>query len=407
MDDRDQKDYCFVKETTKKKPADHRRLIRRMMVIIIAAAAFGAAACLVFCLFQPVLKKEISGTGANGYADTATGENRVKEEDDDDHLTLDDYEDLENQLYAVGKNAEGAVVTIEGVTVMHSLFDSVYEPGNHGSGVIFRETEEAFLILTDRSQAQEASAVHISFSDGESVSAQVQGTDGTTGLTVLKVLKEDLSEEIKKKIRVLPISDGLELKPGSFLIAVGSPQGTSGSVLTGQITSMDTLASMSDMNYRIITTDMDISPDANGVVLDTDGKMVGVIVHTDQEEGRMEVLPAGEISDLLKDLSVGQEMPYLGVHISYITDETAEKYSLPQGLYITDVEMDSPAMKAGIQTGDILTEIGTRTVTGEQSLKQFLQKSMTGQSVRLCVMRLGKDQNYQPVICSAILERHP
>lgn len=190
-------------------------------------------------------------------------------------------------------------------------------------------------------------------------------------------------------------------------MAVGSPDGTVGSVLTGQILTGDQMISLADANYRILTTDLVAPSTGSGVLLNTDGEIAGVITHRytpAEAESEIAAIPADELEDLLSNLLKGRSVPYLGIHIHAVTEDVAAEYELPAGLYIQSVDWESPAMLAGLQAGDVLVKINDTSIDTEEALTGFLKEAYANQRVTITVERMGRDGTYQKVVCKTSLD---
>ena len=110
------------------------------------------------------------------------------------------------------------------------------------------------------------------------------------------------------------------------------------------------------------------------------------------------------MKDVIEHLSNSQDLVYIGITGADVTQERAEAQSLPVGVYITGVEMNSPAMDAGIQQGDVITEISGQTIRSVSEIQEMLLKFSRDQVIQVRVMRLGKE-GYKEIPCSVTLKR--
>ena len=85
----------------------------------------------------------------------------------------------------------------------------------------------------------------------------------------------------------------------------------------------------------------------------------------------------------------GEAVPYTGIFGTAVTDELSEEKKIPKGLYVTNVQADSPAMKAGIQNGDVILEVGANSVTGIVSYEKAVLECKAGEAVKVKGQRLG------------------
>ena len=106
----------------------------------------------------------------------------------------------------------------------------------------------------------------------------------------------------------------------------------------------------------------------------------------------MEVVGISDLKSLLELLSIDSDIPYLGIKGIGVTAATATKYELPMGVYISEIKMDSPAFKAGLQVGDVIVEFNQNSILTIQAFSEKLYKCGNGQNVAIKVKRPGTDE---------------
>jgi serine protease Do len=211
-----------------------------------------------------------------------------------------------------------------------------------------------------------------------------------TGYTVVAVAKNNFSEETRESIKTASLSsEAPEEMTGRPVIAIGSPAGSPGSICYGAVTGTE-LLDLPDACYQRVTTDIYGSPSASGILLDMYGRTVGIIDSRYIPDDRPNCLTAvatDELREMIEKLSNGSSKAGLGIHGLDITENISTHNNLPMGIYVTSVEMDSPAMNAGIQAGDIIVSTnGTETLTMHQ-LASVLNQAEPGDTGNLKIMR--------------------
>lgn len=406
MEEKKPREYRFLNEETKEIPKNWKKFGRKLGMVIFFAAVFGVVACLVFSLLRPVMGKEIAESQKQNEPSDSVSEDVAEEIPEQvfihetEEMTVADYENLRTQLYTIGRNADRSVVEIKSVTNEKDWFQDDYEKEGEGSGIIIKDTGSEILILTEIALIQDASRIDVNFYGNDLVTARMKAYDGATGIAVLSVDKKDLGENTNNLIRAVKLGSTSRLVQGMFVIGVGSPLGEAHSVLVGNLTSSDRQASVTDANYRLFTTDMAASSTSRGVLLNTDGEIIGLI-HQNPESQTLEALAISELNGLIERLSAGQNMAYLGLQISEVTKAISEEYGLPQGVYIKSVEMDSPAVTAGLQEGDVIVKMNGVEVTTESQYEEKLQSMQKDQKLNITVKRQAADGQYQDVTCKA------
>ena len=182
---------------------------------------------------------------------------------------------------------------------------------------------------------------------------------------------------------------------GTPVIAVGSPMGTSNSLSYGMITASGTTVSTADRNYRILLTDISGSQNASGALFDLQGKMIGFITNYRTGSDMKNLITAYGITDLQKTvekMSNGAEIAYLGIQGEDVPREVNAELGIPFGAYVEEFDMDSPAMRAGIQRGDVITAIGEKSVSGFMEYSNALMDLEPGQTVEVTVMRQVQEE---------------
>ena len=385
-------DFQFIKETRKEKPINRKRLFRHTVETLILAVIFGAVGCLTFVLLRPRLEQYFSPEEPPqvSFVEPEPVEPPVEKDEDSSEkaepetviiekttpIDLSQYQALQNKLYAVGREADKFIVSVTNVKNDTDIFNTTYESKGLGSGVIIADTGGQILILTEKKTIAGASSIRVTFVDGATVKAKLQKYDGNTGIAVLSVDAEDVSKETKEQITVATLGSSVGVSQGQTVLAVGSPIGTIHSILTGNITSNRNTISTMDCNYTIFTTDMVGSADASGALINTSGEIIGFVLqdyNMQKEQTTLAAVSISELKNVIELLSNDKPVPYLGMRISTVTDEIAEDYQMPKGVYVREVALDSPAMEAGFQSGDVITAINGEEVASAEDYGKLLR----------------------------------
>lgn len=402
-------DYQFIREQRKEKPVNRKRLFHRLLETIFLAVVFAAVGCLVFVLLKPRLEQYFTPeeTPQVSFAEPEQPEEPVTAEPEEPaepdtviiekntQMDLSQYQQLQNRLYEVGREADKFIVAVTNVKSDTDIFNTSYESKGIGSGVIIADTGGQLLILTEKKTIQGASSIRVTFTDGETVHAKLRQYDGNTGIAVLRVESEDVPAETKEKIAVATLGSSVNIVQGQMVLAVGSPTGTIRSILTGNITSNRNSISTMDCNYTVFTTDIVGSETASGVLINISGEIVGFILQDYNMQKEQTTLAAVSISDLkgvIELLSNDKPVPYLGMRISTVTDEIAEDYDMPKGIYVREVALDSPAMAAGFQSGDVITEINGNIITAAEDYEKLLRALEIDDVIHISYKRQGAEE---------------
>lgn len=427
MTEREKEDFSFIKEKIKEKPVNKRRLVKQGALSIVSGILFGLAACMAFTFFQPKIESWLypqEDVGLNIPDDELMPETEVTEiieetEEPEEQLPpvindvtetiiqkkeleLKDYQILQNKLYAIGKSANRFIVTVTGVVSDTDWYNNPYESAGQTSGVIIGDNKRELLILTEHKAIKEAEEISVTFSNEVTVTAYVKKYDGNTGLAVLAVELEQLEESTKKAISYAVLGNSLKVAQGNVVIAVGSPLGTNYSIGTGNITSIGNVIHTADNTYTVFTTDIVGSSNSSGVLLNLEGEVVGLVMqdYGSKEDGNtLTAVSISELKQMIEMLSNGRDIPYLGLKVVTVTDKIAAGYEIPQGVYIREVVLDSPALEAGLQNGDVIVAMDGQEMYSEEDYEEKVLSLTPGAAIEVMVKRQGME-GYNTITCS-------
>lgn len=409
--DQGDQEFAFIKEKIKDKPINKRRLLLRTVYNLLCAVLFGVTACFVFVFLKPYIEewlypeKEATITIPKDIVPQELEPAPKKEEEEEEpepeksgsqtvvvreQLEPEDYQELQNKLYAIGQRANKSMVTVTGVTSGMDWFNTPYESENSTAGIIIANNGQELLILTEKKIIVNAEAIHITFIDETEASASLKKYDGNTGIAVIAVPLNEISETTMNEISVAALGNSYAITQGTSVIAIGSPLGANYSILCGTIISSQNTVSTIDTNYTIFTTDIIGSENGSGVLINLDGEVIGLVLQDYSNQNNRNTVTALSISELkqvIEDLSNNRDIPYVGLRISTVTNEIAQEYGIPQGVYIKSVELDSPAMAAGLQEADVITAINGEEIINVVQYYQNIYERQPEDVVTISIKR--------------------
>lgn len=316
-------------------------------------------------------------------------------------------------VVAVAREAMPSVVTISTMSVeeMRSFFGGTQEiqVQGAGTGVIVNKNESELLIATNNHVVEGASQLSVGFVDQSSVEAQVKGTDVDNDLAVVAVQLSDIPAETLSQLKIATIGDSDELELGQPVVAIGNALGYGQSVTTGVVSALNRDLSLTDESGTAITstgliqTDAAINPgNSGGALLNMAGELIGINEAKTSSSGSGGsvdnigfAIPIDKAEDSLKELMNlptrekvdPSEASYLGIEGETITQDITQLYGIPTGVGVVAVEQGSPAEKAGIQQGDVITQFDGRAVANQQQLSDTLQYYKAGKTVDVTLQR--------------------
>ena len=264
-----------------------------------------------------------------------------------------------------------------------------------GSGFI---VDSNGVILTNAHVVSKADKVTVTLKDGRTFDGQVRGTDNLTDLAVVKI------DPRNENIPVAPLGNSNDMEVGDWAIAVGNPMGLDSTVTLGIVSTLGRSAAeagIPDKRIDFIQTDAAINPgNSGGPLLNDRGEVIGI--NTAIRANAMGIgfaIPINTAKSLEKTLAAGKEVPhpYIGVQMINLTPEIAREnnedpnspFIIPEieGILVVRVIPDSPAQKAGIRRGDVITAANGTAVTDGAELQAIVEKAGINKNVKIELQR--------------------
>lgn len=408
-------EFSFMNEKIKDKPFYKKKWVQIAAGTLVLAVVFGLVAGASFAKMNEWIEwkkeqeemKEIeipkdSGEEVDKAEETETSRSEESEPVVvEAELTVKEYGKLYEEFQTIASEASRALVSVTAVSNDVDWFNEAYENRGQSEGMIIGDNGVELLILTGYSDIRHCDGIHITFCDESFATAVLKNYDVTTDLAVLSVNLSDISAETQKAVSKAELGNSMLLEPGDPVLAIGRADGSEHSLKIGELTSTKNKQSVVDAEYTILMTDMIRNEGADGVLINLNGQIVGIMQERYLAANMESVVTAYGISDLkslLERLSNNQDVAYLGIKGVPVTRE-AKDSGVPEGIYVTEVLMDSPAMKGGIQTGDIIQALNGQNVREMSQLSAVLTKLSDQQNISLEGRRLTKDGykkiNYQ------------
>lgn len=262
------------------------------------------------------------------------------------------------------------------------------EASGSGSGIIIAEKDDKLYIATNNHVVQDADDVTIRFANEKTAKAEIKGTDSSHDLAVVEVSTKELSEDTRSAIKIATIGDSSTTKVGEQAIAIGNALGYGTSVTVGYISAKDREIDMEDSSsIKLLQTDAAINPgNSGGALVNSKGEVIGINSSkfaSEEIEGMGFAIPMKTAEPILTKLMNQEkvseaEQAYLGITGRDVTSEYAEYYGMPEGIYVAEVSSGSPAEKAGLKRGSIITKINDDAVKTTAELQEKLSQCKAG-----------------------------
>lgn len=407
--EQEQEQYSFLQEKIKDDTFDKKKLMHKVAKTVGAGLAFGTAASISFFMFKPWLETTFQ---KNPNEVTIPKDEERGEALDEEQvtkpiqqtLTMEQYKELSYALRQVSAEAEKSMVQVIRIHDMNNWAEENPDEDS-AAGVIVADNGSELLILVNTSVLQDAKAMKVRFADGMQYDAVVKKKDGNINMAILSVSKRSIRDATWSKIKVAQLGNSNVLTKGETLIALGEPFSYADGLGIGVASSVDHNVILADGSYNVIVTDMAGTLRSSGALFDVDGNVVGIIspdFFKGEDNGVMTAFGISSVKTEIELLSNAKAVPYLGIKGVMVTDELSKANHIPKGLYVIEVEADSPALNAGIQSGDIITHVGQMKIESDAAYHNNLLKQVSGSGLTLKGERHGAE-DYVEISFDAIV----
>ena len=357
-------------------------------------------------------------------------------------------------------------ITTQSVETIQTWFKQYQqEVSGSGSGIIIQQHNDDLYILTNYHVIENAVNLTVGFSDDTMVEAAVKGYNADADLAIVVVDMKKMSTSTVDAIKLAPLGDSDLLEVGEPAIAIGNALGYGQSLTGGFISATERV--LDDSSLALIQTDAAINPgNSGGALFNARGEVIGVnsskLVDS-KVEGMGFAIPINKAMELMQGIIDGtsgnvesgssnkggypnpeygyggdsledffenffgggdtpqpgdengnddEQTPYvqqssnkafLGIVGKGVTEDYSEYLNMPQGVYITQVTENSPALEAGLKAGDIIIEVDGRTISEMQELSSYIGEKNPGDSISITYQRKNDNGTYETKTTTAVL----
>lgn len=296
-------------------------------------------------------------------------------------------------------------ITNTGTVTYQNFFgqSKEYASESCGTGVIISQDDTYLYIVTNHHVVSGATELTIQFSDDSTVKGEIQGSDASDDLAVVKVKRKDIDKDTFSTIKVATTGKAEDIEVGDAAIAIGNALGYGQSVTTGIISALGRSVSSQDettgqviTNDNLIQTDAAINPgNSGGALLNIHGEVIGInsVKYASTEvEGIGYAISIEDVEPIVVELIKNgdyerTQTAYLGIAGQDLSSDLANVYKMPTGVYIMEVYDGGAAANADLQCGDIITSVDGKKIETMNELQKALMKYQAGDKVVVEVSR--------------------
>ena len=409
-------DRDFISEKIVRPAPSRKQVGTRMATAACAGVIFGVVSAVCFVLTRPILEQLSAGNRPTTSAisipkdelespveaienervaetETEPVEEMVQTALEKYRYTVDDLNSMLNSLRGKAQTADKSVVVVHSVQQNTDWFDNPVETTGLYAGMIIAKTSQELLVLTPEAAVEQADSIKVTLGNGNDVSGHMKQKDAISGQAIVSISVQDISATQLRDLEPIPLGNSYQVQQGDLIAAVGSPAGVVHSMDYGFVSYVVRSNPMVDQHCRMLYSNILTDAGKGTFLVNTDGELVGWAQEPDSPEASDRVTEVFGISDykgVLEKLSNGQAVPCIGIVGQEVTGAQVEN-GLPAGIYVMNAVTDKPAYNAGIQNGDILTELAGEPVTSMKEYQAALDKMTCGQVVHVTVARNGRD----------------
>ncbi len=266
-----------------------------------------------------------------------------------------------------------------------------------GSGVVF-DADKGYIV-TNHHVINGADEISVNTADGRTLQATLVGSDPETDIAVLKVEQDNLA--------ALPLSNSDALRVGDFVVAIGNPFGLGQTVTSGIVSALGRSGLGIEGYEDFIQTDASINPgNSGGALVNLHGELVGInTAILSKSGGNMGIgfaIPINMVSEIMAQLIEhgAVQRGTLGAQAQDLTPELASAFGIDEnrGAVVTQVTSGSPAAKAGLKAGDVITHINQRQVHDASDVRNRIGLLRIGERVTMKILRDGKAHTLHAIV---------
>lgn len=395
--DEKKEDYSFMQEVIKDERIDGRKMKQNIFRMMCYGTIFGLMACLVFCLSLPWMQMHI-------------GVQKVRVEIPKDEELEEKIEEHKEQTVTEVKNImdkdgyrqviQSLAVTTEkqrkcmaNIEIMKANQEKLIQ---EFSGFVLADNGHELIVIGNAVKMKDNQEVWITFYEGSRYKAAVKVCEFNLGIGVYCVEKEMIDDSVWKKVYRAQIGNSNIAETGEVVIILGKPFGQEDAFAYGVIAPDEEQIELSDGSYRVLSTNVPVEKEGSGIIFNEGGKVIGLIAPKavpEGSKGRIGGYAISDVKDIIELLSNGSVIPYVGVFGMDVSEKLIEK-NMPEGVYVKAVEADSPAMEAGIQSGDVLCSIDDEAIISWDQYHGALMKKTENSKIKIKGYRQGSEDTY-------------
>ena len=399
----DKEKYDLYTEKVVLHPAKKYKWLIRIGKVLLFAVSIMAAAIVFMVFLYPMLQRKIDEKNKDKNVVYIQKDNYIfaetKSSEYADTLTEKDLkENYEVAMSTLRAKVDGVKKCLVSVDIEKPVTDvpSVESSQTEVAGLIVADFNSNYLILTSAGVLKASNSYVVKFSDDVQARATVLCRDDSTGIGIVSVSESALTKDQRDAVSVAQLDNSYMVNQGDIVIAAGKLYETVKGVGYGTIAGMKTEYAK-DAGFEIFETNITVAAGGFAILFNSEGKVVGI--SQTSQDATVKFIGISDLKGQIETMINHQSVMYCGITGQNVTDELAAKYNLPSGVYISGIDIDSPAYYAGLQAGDVISAINGQSILTIQQFSEKLYQCADGDTLLVTAKRQGKD-GYSDVVFS-------
>lgn len=445
------KEFSFIQEQiTSKKKSKFKRMLFSVVWTITLAGIFGIVAGVAFCISEPTIsnflgkqqgKKTVefptaspedpnqdkpgslsptpsvtvngdgqdsdvdtnNGNTANGDSeiDSQNGQHNVIDSQPDKVVIekvikadLADLTSIYTDLRAISDEVSSSLVTVTSTHSGVGAFENEIESTKTTTGLVVANNEADLLILVSLDKIKGAKDIQVTFADSFQIGAKLQAYDKDLNLAIIAIELVNIPYNNLINIKSATLGESFSLIIGTPIMALGCPNGYVGSMELGIIASKGYNVYITDNKIDLFNTDINYNENSDGIIVNLSGEVIGIITNELKDESNEEVntvIGISRIKKIIESLVNNTDRIYFGIKGADMTEAAMKEVEINNGIFVTEVEADSPALEAGLQSGDIILAVNDTPLMSVNTFNSILSIYKPKTSVKVTIRRSTKD----------------
>ena len=378
----DKEKYDLYTEQVVLHPAKKYKWLIRIGKLLLFAVSVVIAATLFMVFLYPVLQKRIEEKNKDKNVIYIQKDNYILAENQ-----TAEYSDILTEKDLKVEDVNKCVVSVD-IEQPFSDVPTIESSQTEVAGLVVANVNSTYLVLTSSSLLEPGMNYIVRLSDEVQTEAAFVCRNTASGIGIVSINASKLTAEQRNSIAVAQLDNSYMLKQGDLVIASGKLYETSKGVSYGTIAGSKVEYSK-DSGYEVFETSVSITAGGFAILFNSEGNVVGVSKASTDTSTKF--IGISDLKAQIETMINEHGIMYCGITGQNVTEELAAKYGLPSGVYISNVDIDSPAYYAGLQAGDVISAINGQSILTIQQFSEKIYQCADGEAMYVTAMRQGKD----------------